>query len=94
MKTHELKTWPKPFQAVWDGLKPYEFRLNDRHFEVGDFLVLKEYDNEQKQYTRRIVNADITYITDCGYWSDAYDFVVLGIKITKRDVLRGMWGIR
>lgn len=44
MKTHELKTWSKPFEAILKGEKTYEIRKEDRSFEVGDSLLLKEFD--------------------------------------------------
>lgn len=44
MKTHTLSTWPGPFEAVLDGTKRFEYRLDDRGFELGDELVLREWD--------------------------------------------------
>ena len=44
-KIHELKTYPQYFQQTWNGNKPFEVRLNDRHYEVGDIVILKEWDN-------------------------------------------------
>lgn len=35
---HQLKSWPDPFQAKWDGRKTAEFRKNDRDFHKGDIL--------------------------------------------------------
>lgn len=45
MELHKLKTWREPFLQVVMGLKTAEFRENDRGFEVGDLLLLREWDN-------------------------------------------------
>ena len=52
--THYLKTWPKFFEDVWSGVKRFEYRKNDRNFQVGDMLALEEYDPEKGYLERRI----------------------------------------
>ena len=41
--THELKIWPQHFGAVARRHKNYELRLNDRNYQVGDYLILREF---------------------------------------------------
>lgn len=41
---HELKIWPQYYCRVADGSKTFEVRKNDRGFQPGDTVVLKEYD--------------------------------------------------
>ena len=43
MLVHELKTRPEPFEEIETGRKTFELRENDRGFEVGDLLVLREW---------------------------------------------------
>lgn len=45
-QTHKLKTWPEPFKATRTYAKRFEFRLNDRDFQVGDDLLLQEWEPE------------------------------------------------
>jgi hypothetical protein len=34
MEEHDLKCWPQPYQALEDLIKTFEWRFNDRDFEV------------------------------------------------------------
>lgn len=43
MKMHELKILPEYFEKVLDGSKTFELRKDDRGFNVGDILILREY---------------------------------------------------
>lgn len=53
MKYHLLKTVNPYFQDVYDGLKTFELRVNDRDFSEDDILILVEYEDEE--YTNRIL---------------------------------------
>ncbi len=41
---HELKIWPQYYCRVADGSKTFEVRKNDRGFQPGDIVTLKEFD--------------------------------------------------
>jgi hypothetical protein len=62
MSEHDLKTWPEYFQAIEDGSKTFEIRIDDRGFKVGDTLLLREWDNERFIYTGRSLRRRVTYV--------------------------------
>ena len=41
---HEVKCWPEYFEAVLNGTKLFELRLDDRDYRVGDTILQKEYE--------------------------------------------------
>jgi ASC-1-like (ASCH) protein len=43
---HELKIHPQYYCRVADGSKTFEVRNNDRGFQPGDTVILKEWDPE------------------------------------------------
>ena len=53
MKLHELKTWPEYYQPLEDDIKRFEWRKDDRNFEVGDLLLLREWTSNNCSYTGR-----------------------------------------
>lgn len=40
---HELKIWPQYYARVADGSKTFELRNNDRAFQRGDIVKLREW---------------------------------------------------
>ena len=78
IRTHELKTWPVAFEAVWAGIKTFEIRVNDRFYQRGDHVVLLEFDpkvdcvcpranasvhfGDCPKYSGRKITADIGFV--------------------------------
>jgi len=62
MKTHHLKTWPAYFKATFEGKKDFDIRKDDRSFDVGDFLILAEYDQRTGEFTGRAMGRRIESI--------------------------------
>jgi hypothetical protein len=81
MITHELKTDNPYFTDIWNGLKDFDIRLNDRNYRVSDFITLNEVGEKQRK-----IYGEIKYILF------DYDFpdgikkghCILGLKITNR----------
>ncbi|MDO8510500.1 MAG: DUF3850 domain-containing protein [bacterium] len=65
MSLIKKKIWPEYFEAVAAGRKKFELRLGDIEAQVGDVLLLEEWNPETKSYTGRSVEKKITYI---GRW--------------------------
>lgn len=93
---HELKTWPRPFEAVWQGAKRAELRRDDRGFDTGDLLVLREWKppepgtivhegDEGRAYTGRRIEAIITHVLRDGQFGVLPGFVMLSILPFPRE---------
>lgn len=79
MAIHELKTWPEPFQAIREGVKAFELRRDDRAFEVGDMLVLREWDTFREIYTGRAECRFVTYKLDGGAFGLPEGFCIMSL---------------
>jgi ASC-1-like (ASCH) protein len=77
---HELKTWNKYYQEVFMGRKTFEVRKNDRNFQKGDTLIIKEWDNTKKEYTGRSLARNVTYVLQGGSFGVGEDYVVMSIQ--------------
>lgn len=83
--THCLKTWPEYFKAIQSGEKPFEVRKDDRPFEIGDHMILQEYDIHKKEYSGKEYECRITYILRGPEFGIKKGYVVMGIK--ERELL-------
>lgn len=98
---HELKTLPQYFKAVVSGEKTFEIRKDDRGFEVGDILILKEYNQgltdstgsekvviQEQGYTGKETRKTITYILKGGKYGlhQGYVILALGEYIEKGNI--------
>lgn len=45
---HELKIWPQFYSRVKDRSKTFEVRDNDRDFQPGDTVLLREWDPKKE----------------------------------------------
>lgn len=63
MTTHYLKTVQPFFSRVETGDKTAELRRDDRPYEIGDTLVLQEYDKATEKFSGREITVRITDIT-------------------------------
>lgn len=85
--THHLKTWPHPFQDIWDRRKPYEVRVFDRNYKVGDMVRLFEYNPDGKTFSGRYCRGEITHVTKPGSWGLPKDIGVFALEVfEKRNI--------
>lgn len=61
---HEIKILPQYYEAVSKGIKQFELRKDDRDYQVGDLVRLREWDG--KEYTGNKMIIGIKYVLrDC-----------------------------
>jgi hypothetical protein len=84
MTTHELKIWPEHFRAVLSGRKAFELRKDDRGYEEGNLLVLREWEPATQDYTGRQVERKVVHVLRQGYGLRT-GFVGLGLSASLPD---------
>mgnify|MGYP003403112388 CR=1 FL=1 len=77
---HSLKTWPEYFEAVLSGKKNFEVRKNDRDYNVGHVLILKEWNPETESYTGREIARGVSYILHGGSFGIESGTVVMSLS--------------
>ena len=90
MKIVEKKIWSEYFDKVASGDKNFELRIADWDIQVGDTLVLKDWDPINKAYTGKELSRTVTYLIktkgaeDWGMWPkediEKYGFQIIGFK--------------
>ena len=56
------KIWPQYFEKIKSGDKTFELRLADWKCNVGDVLILQEWNPETKSYTGRELSKTVSYV--------------------------------
>lgn len=83
---HDLKCWPAYFHQIETGEKPFEVRKDDRGFQKGDVLFLREWDPKRAEqtlggYTGNATQVVVTYVLRGGQFGIEPGYVVMGIKV-------------
>ncbi|KQT89319.1 hypothetical protein ASG49_16185 [Marmoricola sp. Leaf446] len=98
-RIHEVKSWSEFFRPIAAGERSHELRRNDRDYQVGDFLILREYDPKLGHYTGSVCEALVTSMTSrerpCAVSDEGLhpDFCILSIRVTARSEDLGGDGI-
>lgn len=84
---HELKTWPTFFEAVCDGSKTFELRNDDRDFQVGDVLLLREFNLNNHRYTGRKLCRLVTYKLESAMFSGIEKgYCIMGLGVLPPEI--------
>ena len=69
----DKKTWPEHFEKILNGKKKFDLRLDDFKCNIGDIIVLKEFNPKTKKYTGRVIEKEVTYVLktkDISFWTE------------------------
>lgn len=81
--SHTLKVWPDEFGAIRRGEKTHEVCKFDRNYQVGDTLLLREYNPETEAFSGEEVIVTATHITLPGTFGLPDDVGVMSIEKRK-----------
>lgn len=76
---HTIKILPEYFNATAAGKKAFELRKNDRNYQVGEKLQMKEWNGTE--FTGREIHCYITYILPEGKFGLSEGYCALGTRI-------------
>lgn len=77
MKRHEIKILPQYYEAASKGIKQFELRKDDRDYQVGDLVRLREWDG--KEYTGNKMIVGIKYVLrDCPEYGLMKGYCIFG----------------
>jgi len=85
---HELKVWPSYFFSLASGRKAFEVRRDDRGFQKGDVLWLREFDPKKfskGEYSGNATYARIDYILTGGQFGIEAGYVVMALTFIVDD---------
>lgn len=83
MKTHYKKLVQPYFDCARLGIKTFELRKNDCDYQIGDLLVLQEYDQDSGEYGYKKITARITYMLE-DYEGLQDGYAILGIEVLEK----------
>lgn len=84
MIEHKVKISPKWFEDVKSGLKNFEIRKNDRDYQIGDYITLREWD--RGKYTGRQITRKIQYIYQGdGTYGLSDEYCILGLAMEEEE---------
>lgn len=80
---HELKCQKKYFEQIWNDLKLFEIRYDDKGYKVNDILILRECEPLHKTYSGRYIKAKVLYILEnfCGLNNG---YVCMSLRILRK----------
>ena len=84
---HELKIISEYFEAVVSDEKRFEVRLDDRKYQKGDVLLLREIErSDEAPYTGREIEVDVLYVYRGDYCRPGYCIMSIALREQKRTV--------
>ena len=79
-KTHSVKIWPEYFNAVCNLTKKHEIRRDDRDYQVGDLVILREWNHTTEEFTGKEQGVEITYVSR-GFTGIEPGYVVFSFRV-------------
>jgi len=85
-----LKIWPSHFLAVESERMKCQWRRDDEHrFEIGDVIILEEWDPSTNGYTGKELKVEVTHVLRAPQFQIPENHAVLSIKVERKRERNG-----
>ena len=85
-QTHDVKAWPESFNRICRRQGDFDRRRDDRDYQRGDTLRLREYIPDTKDFTGRVGMATVKEVVR---FEDMPGWVFLGLFFRGCEVVHG-----
>jgi hypothetical protein len=86
---HELKVLPAYFHPLANGEKSFEVRRDDRGFQKGDVLWLREWNQKTGRYTGNATFANVKWILTGGQFGVEPGYIVMAVELIHDEEVAG-----
>ncbi len=79
-KVHCVKCWPPHYSDMVAGRKLFDWRKNDRDYQVGDIVVQQEFLPDPQKYTGEMCAFEVIHMVGGGKFAIPLGYCIMSVR--------------